>query len=633
MATTTTLTGPIFRVTQIPVATQYFYVTYVVEDRNTLTGTTKIRYSVFQDQCRKDNVTEKYYVGDVLTFPAATSSPVITYWYTNPETGNTFQHSTISPNTPGNNQNHTKDRVDVTSVFNDGDSIYYRRWIIEDAILIVDNLEAYDLTLGFQGKTVSYDITQTFTLALNNYALLSGAPASFTDESSPTVQYVNPKGSKVKTMRFGIFNAATDQPLVDYQDMTNTTPTSGSYTFHFNSSDQANFYEFLSKTTSGKVYFALETLINGTVNVSTMEATLELVNYAPVLESTVIDSNATTVALTGNKNKFIKYYSTADFAVNATARKSAIIKSYKTTHNGAIYSNATGRVNNIEQTKFVMSATDSRNITTSKTVTVSMINYIKLTCNISADLPTNDDTIPVTASGNFWNGNFGAVTNTLQLQYRYKSNTNNTYTSWTTAVANATPSSGNTYSSAFNIPVPNHVDKYTVQVRAIDKLATVASKTASVQAFPIFDWSATDFNFNIPVSIQNDLSVAGNITLDGSQLVDFVVQAGASGIWTYRKWASGIAECWGTVAPAAHSITTAWGSLFIKDNAIARTSYPFSFTDVPVVSMTLYNTSGNCWYYTGTQGTNALTPAFGLARGTSGSVTTGAQITAIGRWK
>lgn len=28
---------------------------------------------------------------------------------------------------------------------------------------------------------------------------------------------------------------------------------------------------------------------------------------------------------------------------------------------------------------------------------------------------------------------------------------------------------------------------------------------------------------------------------------DYIVQRGTSGIWTYRKWNSGDAECWGTV--------------------------------------------------------------------------------------
>ena len=33
-----------------------------------------------------------------------------------------------------------------------------------------------------------------------------------------------------------------------------------------------------------------------------------------------------------------------------------------------------------------------------------------------------------------------------------------------------------------------------------------------------------------------------------SAVVDHVVEEGTSGIWTYRKWNSGIAECWGEVS-------------------------------------------------------------------------------------
>ena len=28
-------------------------------------------------------------------------------------------------------------------------------------------------------------------------------------------------------------------------------------------------------------------------------------------------------------------------------------------------------------------------------------------------------------------------------------------------------------------------------------------------------------------------------------IADYVVEQGTDGIWTYRKWNSGIAECWG----------------------------------------------------------------------------------------
>lgn len=48
--------------------------------------------------------------------------------------------------------------------------------------------------------------------------------------------------------------------------------------------------------------------------------------------------------------------------------------------------------------------------------------------------------------------------------------------------------------------------------------------------------------------------VDGELTLDSSAVAptdklpaaDYVIEQGTSGIWTYRKWNSGVSECWGT---------------------------------------------------------------------------------------
>lgn len=42
---------------------------------------------------------------------------------------------------------------------------------------------------------------------------------------------------------------------------------------------------------------------------------------------------------------------------------------------------------------------------------------------------------------------------------------------------------------------------------------------------------------------------------------DWVVEQGTSGIWTYRKWNSGIAECWGRTYYKVTS-NSAWGNLY-----------------------------------------------------------------------
>lgn len=45
---------------------------------------------------------------------------------------------------------------------------------------------------------------------------------------------------------------------------------------------------------------------------------------------------------------------------------------------------------------------------------------------------------------------------------------------------------------------------------------------------------------------RNDLkAVLDEVLPSTPTIADYVVEQGTSGIWTYRKWASGIAECWG----------------------------------------------------------------------------------------
>lgn len=71
----------------------------------------------------------------------------------------------------------------------------------------------------------------------------------------------------------------------------------------------------------------------------------------------------------------------------------------------------------------------------------------------------------------------------------------------------------------------------------------------------------------------NNSMVIGNATtinINGGTLKDFVVEQGTAGIWTYRKWFSGFAECWGNLSTTP---TTANGN-----NRIA-TNLPFTFAD------------------------------------------------------
>lgn len=76
-----------------------------------------------------------------------------------------------------------------------------------------------------------------------------------------------------------------------------------------------------------------------------------------------------------------------------------------------------------------------------------------------------------------------------------------------------------------------------------------------------------------------DLNLAPSDYIKLSELGDYVIEQGTSGIWTYRKWNSGIAECWGT--NTIYPITSrAYGSIYITTNRESAVDYPFTFVTI-----------------------------------------------------
>lgn len=265
----------------------------------------------------------------------------------------------------------------------------------------------------------------------------------------------------------------------------------------------------------------------------------------PTLSPTVVDSNTATTALTGDSAKFIKYYSKASVATGAKARNSATLKSQKIVCGAKSLTTASGTISAVESASFTFSATDSRGYTTTQAVNKTLVEYVKLTCSMEAGAPTTGGVVKIKASGNYWDGNFGKVANTLTVQYRYKVQ-GNTYSSWTTATA---AKSGNTYSANISISGLNYLNTYVFQVRAIDKLATVNSNEQTRKTTPVFDWSKDDFNINGTLKVNGNTTVEGDLNtkklLIKNKEIDYIVEQGTSGIWTYRKWNSGLAEYWG----------------------------------------------------------------------------------------
>ena len=271
-----------------------------------------------------------------------------------------------------------------------------------------------------------------------------------------------------------------------------------------------SFYAQIPNAKSGTGTITCDTY-NGSTKIGTktctFTATVSESASKPTLSPTVVDNNSTTIALTGDNTKFIKYHSNAAVTTGAAARNSAALKSQKITCGSKSISSASGTINKVESGSFKFSATDSRGYTTSQTITKTLINYVKLTCSMNASAASTSGVAELKISGNYWDGNFGATNNTLTVQYRYKEQ-GGTYSAWTNSSASV-DKSNNTYSTTVTISGLNYLNSYTFQARAIDKLATVKSTEQTRKTVPVFDWGKNDFKVN------GDFRVTGATTLDG----------------------------------------------------------------------------------------------------------------------
>lgn len=96
-----------------------------------------------------------------------------------------------------------------------------------------------------------------------------------------------------------------------------------------------------------------------------------------------------------------------------------------------------------------------------------------------------------------------------------------------------------------------------------------------------------------------DKNTVGKLYLqqyDTAAEVDYVVETGVNGIWTYRKWRSGIAECWGvtTVSTAVNSALDN-NTMYKNTKSMSNIAYPFTFKAIPCESASVQSVNNIIW--------------------------------------
>lgn len=118
-----------------------------------------------------------------------------------------------------------------------------------------------------------------------------------------------------------------------------------------------------------------------------------------------------------------------------------------------------------------------------------------------------------------------------------------------------------------------------------------------------------------------------------SPIVDYIVEQGTSGIWSYRKWNSGAAEWWGVYSANAafNSNSSALGGFRATVTGI---NFPFTSTQIPTITATHTGSSSN--YYCAVVNIEASQTGCNITLDRANAVSSGGiklSIKAIGRWK
>lgn len=518
------------------------------------------------------------------------------------------------------------DASDYTVIKPDGTrSDMYCRWYTAGIELEIPNLE-----LRIELSEVPNEITEDSTTATIKYKA-----------DSKTV-------GKIQKLEACISVTGGDDD-VPYREITIPSNKDLTYTFDLTQQDIEALYPATKKNLIGAVrYYLKTTLIDNSVHWYYLDGNFKVLrDYTPTITPIVKDVNTTTVALTGDENVLIKYHSNAYFDSGARGSKGASIASQHVVNGSQTIKEGTGTFENIQSNVFTFNATDTRSmIATPVEVKPQMIEYIKPTCTQEVHLTlidTNTAEARVSVSGNYFDGSFGAVSNTLKIEIRHTNLDGNGMTDWADVTPLLPEVNNNTYSLSYNALGFQGGTSYVFQSRVTDKLGSATTKEYTASVSPIFDWSETDFNFNVPVNINAEnlnmngetiiqhsnttnntvLSATGghiyvrpggtsdtsnetvfyadgSVKFGGYNLVDYVIETGtasmgSNGTWYWSKWKSGKAECYGVRNYGNTAVTTAWGGLY-RSSSFSQALPSGLFVNTPeVMNISMQNGNMGGW--------------------------------------
>ena len=375
------------------------------------------------------------------------------------------------------------------------------------------------------------------------FAEILTAP-NFSDEDNPTITYRNPAGTSVDILQACIAEPSGNRSIiVPYRDI---SKTGTSYTFNLTDTERLALRNYTTTSATKEIGFYVRSVIGGVDSRPQLTRTLTIINANPIFSDfSIEDNNDSTYELTGDRNKFIKKYSNAKVTIStankmaalkqATPDKYLLVNGNKTPVSVAYSSTeaVSGIVNNVDVAVFSVSAVDSRNLQTTISKTLDMLDYndpLIQTFNIHRVDGAGTKAI-FSMSGIYSTINFGAVTNTItSAKVRYKKKTATSYSEWIDITALIQLNQGEF--SANNVTI-NNIDfelgsEYDVQIIIIDKLSEAVQQgniddgtvlMAALKGNGVAFGGVYQKSLGGAVQVYGDLDVNGDIKQNGESIL------------------------------------------------------------------------------------------------------------------
>lgn len=263
--------------------------------------------------------------------------------------------------------------------------------------------DTFNINATIDGKKVG-SITASGSITLDRIARNATIVTAndFTDETNPTLTYSNPSSFSCDVSIEFAGGSITRAGAI--------SGAGGSYTMQLTDSERTTLRNASKDSPTPKVTYVLKTTIDGTAYYSRAERKMNVVDVAPALgEVSYEDTNAATVAVTGDKSRIVQNHSVLTVTIpTATAKKGATIASYEISFGGvskkvqSAGAVSIGTVDVSYSQALTVTAKDSRGFTASKSVQVTVDDYSAPTAVIDLHRLNNfEPTTYITANSRY----------------------------------------------------------------------------------------------------------------------------------------------------------------------------------------------------------------------------------------